>query len=640
MKKRHFSRSSVRTENLVPGHEAKGWRICTLVLLLAGVLGMVFLFGGTRFWSSTPFLFLILSTLSAYQIFNFRKAVETGRSIQVPPGTLVWGCVIIYAVIRAIGSPVPYETWTEAYLLTCGLLLYIVFADLGSQRGSQTWLCFLVLGAAVVQSMMALSLHWHESTQVLWLTRPAQYGMRASGSFICPNHFAHFLQMAIIMAFALMRSPSCRLPLRLFAGYTLLLALPSLLLTLSRAGWIGTLCGLGIVAVLFALRKSWKRAVGVSIGLILGIPLLTLLLLKVYPPVQTRINERTLQDIRITQIWPDTWNMIEGEGFWGAGPGTYAQVFEQYRENFSSMNLYLLYAHNDYLHTLAEYGWLVTLLIFGVLLWMLMNWMGKAVHTSPDRGALIPIVMAGILGGTMAHAVFDFNLHITGNALLLICLLAAWHGQGSCQNLWKRSLLPAGAGRAIILGSAILGLGLLWPTVRLGMGSYHEYQMREAAEASQSEVANAHAASMRRWTPSNWRGWTRLGETNRNQAFWMREPEEKARLIEASRQAYETAIRWNAFERDALFGLIELAKMEGREEEALQLFEELEKISPFDQQLQIRKGLTLRGLGRYEEALDVFEILVIEERISTKQIQLNIRQLKGLIRESRDQDLN
>ncbi|MDA3874658.1 MAG: O-antigen ligase family protein, partial [Kiritimatiellae bacterium] len=426
----------------------------------------------------------------------------------------------------------------------------------------------------------------------------------------------------------------------LFSGYTLLLALPSLLLTLSRAGWIGTVCGVGLVVFLRALRKGWKRVLIASTVLLVGVPLLVLVLLKVYPPVQTRINEGALRDIRITQIWPDTWNMIQGEGIWGSGPGTYAQVFEQYREHFSSMRLHLLYAHNDYLHTLAEYGWVITVLLSGLLGWLLIHWSVKGVRISSEKAAVIPITMAAVLGGTMAHAVFDFNLHITANALLLMCLLGAWYGQGVHLNCWKKSPLPLNRGRAVILGSAILGLVLLIPTVRYGMGSYHEYLMRQALQQSETDVANEHAAAMRGWTPSHWRGWTVLGDSYRNQAFWIQDPGQKTQLIERSREAYETALRWNSFDRDALAGLIELAKMEGREEEALDLFEDLERIAPFDQQVQVRKGLTLRKLGRYEEALAVFEELVNVGRVNTKQIQLNIRQLKRLIREEQIQDSN
>lgn len=640
MRKRRSARSSSREKNQAPGHDARGWRTCVLMILLSGLLGMIGLFGGTTFWASTPFLFAMLSILAIHQFFTFRKSLQNGNSIFLPPGTGIWFFVIVYVVIRSFGSPVPYETRSEAYLLGCGLLLYISFADLGNQRGSLNWISFAVLGGSVIFSMLALSLHWHDSTRVLWLTRPEHYGMRASGTFICPNHFAHFLQMAIILAVSLLVSSKCRLPLRLFSGYALVLALPSLLLTLSRAGWIGTLCGVGLVFFLRAVRKGLKRVLAVCAVLLLGVPLLILLLLKVYPPVQTRINERTLQDIRITQIWPDTWNMIRGEGFWGSGPGTYAQVFEQYREHFASMRFHLLYAHNDYLNTLAEYGWLVTGLLLVLLLWLLAYWSIKGVRTSSENAAMISITMAGLLGGTMAHAVFDFNLHITANALLFVCLLGGLYGQGNYQNVWKCSPLPTGWGRTAILSSAVTCMVLLIPTIRYGLGSYHGYRMRRAEESSQFNRADHHAAAMRKWTPSEWRGWTRLGDSYRNRAVWMRDPEQKALLIEQSREGYETALQWNAFARDALAGLIELAKMEGREEEALVLFEELERIAPFAQQVQIRKGLTLRKLGRYEESLEVFEKLVSGQRISTKQIQLNIRQLKRLIREKEERESN
>ena len=63
--------------------------------------------------------------------------------------------------------------------------------------------------------------------------------------------------------------------------------------------------------------------------------------------------------------------MIKDRPVFGHGPGSYRWLAEEYRRHMKFVNHLAEYAHNDYLQTLAEYGWVGTLLLAVPLLWLL-----------------------------------------------------------------------------------------------------------------------------------------------------------------------------------------------------------------------------------------------------------------------------
>lgn len=604
------------------------------MLLFLALQGMVILFGGTRFWASGPFLLPILLLAGAGLLLMAAQNRRDPGRLHVSVELWLLAGLSVYCVVRAVtDSAVPYETWTEAYLWACAAVLWVTFLRLGSVKSA--WILFSVgmVGFALMHSMVAVWQHASEARNVLWLERPEHYGMRASGTFICPNHFGHYLQLAAVLGSGLFVAPGMKLSVRIFSGYALCFILPASVLTLSRATILGLLAGVGVLILLILIyRKSWRLCLaGVAGAVITGLTFA--LLYAVYEPIRGRFRDFGTSNMRWTQIWPDTWSMIQGEGFWGSGPGTYLHVFDQYREKFNSANHYLEYAHNEYLNTLAEYGWIPLLLILVFSAWICVRLVRASLRAPTLRVAVIPMLSVAIWTATLVHALFDFQLHIPSNALLTVMVLAILHGAASVRGLWPGSLWSPATSGVFLAATGVLGLMLILPTIPLSMGSYYAYQARLAREANQAEESYAHAARVRSWLPMRYDGWRTLGLEKRSQAFWMRDPERRAALIEESRSAYHAALERNPYDRISRAGIIELLKMEKKWEEALTELDTLIHLAPFDVQVRVQQGLVLRRLGRYPEALKVFQLAKGLRHFPDRQIEANLRLLRAKIRQ-------
>jgi len=537
-----------------------------------------------------------------------------------------------YILVRALIAPgVPYQAWTEAFQVAAGLLAYIVFSDLCNRRDAWKGVVFGLLIAAVAESMYALWLHWNELNVVLWLPRPESYGDRASGTYICPNHFAHLLQMALVTAVAVLATPGVKLPLKLLAGYSLVIGTPAAALSVSRSGVLGIFVGVGTVILLKFLRRGWKATLAAGVGLAGGGGVLFAGMWFGYQPFRTRMLEAMRGNIRFSQFWPDTWTMIREEGLFGVGPGVFRHAFEPYREAFSVSSIYMNYAHNEFLHVLAEYGWGMFLLMLGGLVWVMVRWLIRALREPEEGKAMIPITMLAVMSAGLVQAVFDFNFHITANGLVFLMVIGALDGRGVHAGVWKRTPVSMGVARLLPGMGAAAALLLFGFTVPLFLGSWAEYRMDKAINAHDAVAAAKASASMRRWTPIHWRGWTRLGYELRNEAFLMRDPEQRAGLISRSREAYEKALERNPYERIALAGLAALAEMEERYDLALDRWDTLERLAPYDVRVKIQKGLALKKLGRFQESREVFRNAA-RMRPGHRQIELNLRHLDQLLK--------
>ncbi|MCC5848129.1 MAG: O-antigen ligase family protein [Verrucomicrobia bacterium] len=607
-----------------------------VLLLSLAAIGMAFLFGGTVFWASGIPFALGLMVVFACQIMALRSGMPLALS--PPPGTLAWSLLLLYALVRAIFVPViPYQAWTEVMQMGAVLLFYVTFADLCNRRKLWKIVVQVFLVSIAIQALYALSLHLRGLDDVLWLTRPSQYGMRASGTFICPNHYAQLLQIGILLAVGLILTPKMGFGLKFMSGYTALLALPALFLTGSRSGWLGLLAGLAVIAFMKALKKG-PLVVCITTGVFALLSGLSFFALWTFSSMfQTRVQRAIQGDIRVRGLWPDTWRMIQEEGAWGVGPGLFRHRFEQFRFHFDRPSVMLRHAHNEYLHVVADYGWLgLAIVLLGLIsvTWLLCRAIFRQESSSL---VMIPVTMLGVFVATAVHSVFDFNAHINGNMTTLVLVMGALYGHGLHMGVWKASAIPLKAGRVMVWGVLTITPLLFIGFLVLAMGSWAELRMDRAREQKDLASEKRHAATMRRWTPFHWRGWAEHGYHLRAEAFWNRNPEQRAELVEGSREAYETALRWNPMDRIALMGLAELERQEGNLEAAAEWMDALLQWDPRNAHVLVQYGIVLRRLGRYEEALEAFEV-ASRYRRNDRQIQMNIELLEKRIREAGQED--
>ena len=116
---------------------------------------------------------------------------------------------------------------------------------------------------------------WTKSDMVLLWARPRDYYGRASGSYVCPNHFAGLLETVIplLIARIALWNPSKKSMQRtvlqkVFIGYVVLMAVAALLLSFSRSSWIAlslALCSF-IVWGEWQWRRLWRRLAAGHLG--------------------------------------------------------------------------------------------------------------------------------------------------------------------------------------------------------------------------------------------------------------------------------------------------------------------------------------------------------------------------------------
>jgi O-antigen ligase len=549
--------------------------------------------------------------------------------IRLPPGALFFALFLIYAALRISKAAVPYDAHLEVLKLASYLAAYWVWTELAGKQGRWRW---LVAGLLIVVTMMAwyaIIQHTHGSRMVLTLIRPPVYEMRASGAYICPNHFANLLEMTAPFALAVTLAPSAGLSLRLLSGYSMLVALPPLLLTQSRSGWIGICTGLAVTISLLGLRRS--------VGRFLALALLTPLVLAAVgvavwflsPMVQARVAAALAGDIRL-QLWQDTWSMIREQPWLGWGPYSYRWIYPHF---WHHMKTYLdpQFAHNDYLQLWAEYGLVGGVLLLSAFAVGVVRLLAILRTCESDRGAYLIAGLLGTLAATSAHACFDYNFHIFGNVQVLVMLSGLVAGVLiSSGDLPIRARPPARA-RWISL-VAVLALGLAGLSAR-AVTSYAFVRKgdtaREIFEMDPARQAYERAA---RVAPQNWNAHRGLGQVWGTLAFWNRDPETRAQQIDQALASYTQARKGNLWDTDILFGMSRMYGAQGRPEEALNSLQEVVTQVPHHRDFLGQLGLQLRGMGRYEEALATFRR--VRALGPSEMADLNIQSLTRLMKES------
>jgi len=119
---------------------------------------------------------------------------------------------------------------------------------------------------------------------------------------------------------------------------------------------------------------------------------------------------------------------VPSVGWLGLGPGLFQVAFPYQESSFRNVGTGIReYAHEDYLQTTLEWGWLGTIwwavLVFGGLYRALRIYARRERFPSrTDRHLLLAAVL-GVLG-TLTHALFDFPLQIASIRLFFLVLLA------------------------------------------------------------------------------------------------------------------------------------------------------------------------------------------------------------------------
>ncbi len=330
--------------------------------------------------------------------------------------------VLALSIVNARDS----AAWgSELYRWWSALVVYVIGSN--TIRGVRSSLPVVVVTVVGVAASSLLGFY-----QVAAGLGPASFSVgglvRAFSTFGQPNPFAGYLEVTVPLLAALGASwigGPCRSRLRQLYGSRLLglsaavalIGLGALVLTQSRGGWIGMLCGLSVVVWMVGGAVRWSA---VGAGALVAIMVVAT---PVGGRLASRLGESELRSGEGVQVtvanfavqerlahWRAGLKMAQRHPLLGVGAGNFSAVYREVTPVWR-FRVSRGHAHNAYIHAAAQTGFtgLTTyLLLLGAVALRLRGAL-RAAGDGPGR----PLVI-GAIGVTVAvsmHNMFDY-LHV------------------------------------------------------------------------------------------------------------------------------------------------------------------------------------------------------------------------------------
>ena len=407
------------------------------ILLFTGVACTQVCLGGTRPALAYPG-YLLIACAGLFSVL----VLGTKRYL------LGWGTLLStslffgYLLIRGLFSPLAFLASANALLILAALTTYTLSAAIFTSVRSRLLLIsgFLCLEAGHL--WLGLT---QFATQNKWLPfdylRPASYGPRASGFYTCPDHLAGFLEMLVLMLLAIGFFGRVKAWVRILFFYFACAGLAGVLITGSRGGYLSSGAGLIVLSaygVYHLICIQRVRPPLVLLGIACGsvVALLGLFFVTHSDLVNGRLGSIAEQDLR-PHLWQASVRAFALDPVVGTGAGTYLVYGREFRD--PSVQTDPVYAHNDYLQLLAEYGVIAGLLFLGFLIahffaaWKFVRWRLRTLQQkekSLSSSLALVIGAAAGIAALAAHSIFDFNLQIPGNTLFAAFLFGVLANPG------------------------------------------------------------------------------------------------------------------------------------------------------------------------------------------------------------------
>ncbi len=536
---------------------------------------MQVLIGGTRLAFSLP-VDGLLAAVGLLSLLMFRAKPAAGR-VCLLSAALFFG----YVLARAWFSPVPYIARADIFSVLGGLVVYFFTAGILTSAKRRIYLLIFLVVVALGQVVIgAIQFRSGNNFMLIPFLQRFDYGRRASGFYVCPNHFAGLLEVLGIFCVSLVCWSRWPVWGKVLLGYAGCVCYAGLALTGSRGGYVSASFSLLVFAVLtlLVLRQAgsaifWRTALGGAVfalimaaALFLGFKNSRLLTSRAQTIVDT-------QNMRL-DLWQAAVEQWKTAPLLGTGSGTYLYYGRRFRS--PRVQLDPVEVHNDYLHLLAEYGAVggALLLIFlGAHVrwgWRAFQRLGpRRVAVSlhlPSNGLALNLGSLGAVAALGVHSAFDFNLHIPANVLLLALVFG----------MLANPAIERAAGNEQFSGPFAPGR-LVLPLLALALaaGCWFLLPAEIFAEKARSALRDERHVAAMRWANRS------LALDQQNPETWFYLGESRIRRAEnvrsmAIRDSFETA--------------------------ALEPFQRALALAPDDETFLIALGRAYDSLGRYPEA--------------------------------------
>lgn len=549
-------------------------------------------------------------TIGVLVLWVVRLWFGTPRRFLFPP--VCWAVVAFtgYVVVRYFQAGVEYTAREELIrILIYAFLFFAVVNHLHRQESTQI-ISFVLIFLAMGIAAYAVYQFATNSDRVMGFIKPAQYLKRGSGTYICPNHLAGFLEMILPLAMAYVFMAKVGPATKVFIGYAGMVMLAGIGVSISRGGWIATALALTVLFIVLLRQRQYRIPAIVALTVLLGFGIAFVSNARL---TQKRFSEMfvagKLEDVRF-RLWKPAVNMWEDHALWGVGPGHFDLRFRQYRPDDVQMRPY--YVHNDYLNTMADYGVAGTGLVLSA--WVLLfvgvfqtwKFVLRVSSDGASRKSNKPAFVLGASIGLLAillHSMVDFNMNIPANAILAVTLMAllSSHLRFSTDRYWVRGSVWLKLLVTLICvgGSYYLGAQ--------GIRRFRETVRLEKAEKEQ-EYSPARIAALEKAfaeEPMNSKTAYEIGESYRIQS-WEGNSDYKE-LAQKAMEWFDRVMKLNPYDGYAWMRYGMCLDWLGRKEEAERYFERGKELDPNGYYMIAIQGWHLIQLGDYAGARPWFE---------------------------------
>jgi O-antigen ligase len=503
--------------------------------------------GGRRLVFALPG-YALVALAAILAAIAFRRLKSRGDFFCLCTSGLFFG----YILVRALTSPIAYAARPDLYCVLAALAVYGVTILLSNATFRLTIVISLLALAIVHVLIGVVQFTRGDNFMLIPFLQRANYGYRASGFIVCPNHLAGLLE--VLGVFGLSIACWSRWPVwaKLLAGYVAGVCYAGLAMTGSRGGYLSVAASLIVFAI---LGLCVLGAAGRSLVLRFGIAGLAALVAVLIATAwlfhsSAMLSERagTIIDpknIRF-QLWTTAIEQWKLQPLIGTGSGTYRYYGRQLRD--PRMQSDPIDVHNDYLHLLCEYGAIGAAAFLLFLYAHLRLGLQSFIQFGPRRAArgasplsnrlALNIGALCAVAAYMVHSTVDFNLHIPSNALLLAFVFGLIANpdirQTSGATQPEGNFLPR-------IAIALLGAILLVQGVRLFPGEYYAECARAALRDEKPAAAISFAQKALYYEKQNPDIFFYLGRGSRALAHQRKEGEDLTPYYRAAVAAFERA---------------------------------------------------------------------------------------------------
>jgi O-antigen ligase len=559
------------------------------ILFAAAFAIIQMLIGGTRLLFSLP-AYGLLGTMSILSLLSIARPKPRANQICLISSAVFFG----YVLIRAFFSPVDYVARPDIYSVLGCLLVYLFVACIFTGAKQRIWFLFFLMALATIHVVIgALQFRDGDNFMPFSFLERFDYGRRASGFYVCPNHLAGLLEVLGIFGLSIACCGRWPVWVKLLAIYGAGVCYLGVLLTASRGGFLSCAASFVVFVALslWALRKTGKQLFVKISGFVVAAALLVFIIGDIYSNKLLYLNDRiwtadsSANDNRI-DLWKAAIQQFKLEPIVGTGSGTYLFYGRQFRNERTGSDPVVV--HNDYLHLLAEYGIVGGAGFLFFLTAHLANGWKNYQRLGPKRIAVSTRIMSnsfalqvGALAAIAAyvvHSALDFNLHIPANALLLAFVFGLLANPG----VQRENQVPALSKSLISWRIALAGLGVttLIQCIRLLPAEYFTERARVALRNNDPTASASFAVRALVTEQKNPNIYYYLGRAGMLEGNTAADPAKRASLFQVATVAFEKG--WALARQDDTFP-IELAAIYDALErfpEAEWMYDEANRLDP------------------------------------------------------------